>query len=68
MKNPRLRRGGPIDTSDAERFKATVDKLAQLLGGLCSGSLIHIDLFPACASNGSRNIDILADAFKPPKI
>ena len=58
-----------LDTSDAERFKATVDKLAQLPGGLCSSrNLVHVDLFPSCSFNSGGKTDILADAFKPPKI
>ena len=57
------------ERAKAERFKATVDKLAQLPGGLCSSrNLVHVDLFPSCSFNSGGKTDILADAFKPPKI
>lgn len=58
-----------LDTSDTERFKATVEKLAQLPGGFYTGPTFTIDLTaPLTGSPGRTAGTTIADAFKPPEI
>lgn len=56
-----------LDTSDVERFKDTVDRLAQLPGGFWDGPTITIDT-GASLTGSPRRSDPIAAAFKPPKI